>query len=845
MSTVTLPNIRVSSDLTVGVVLKDDGVAIDWSTLSNIKAYLYADAQRAMAGRCTVSIDETDSTRLVCAYRANKPQYIGVNRIVITCTYRGETKTYDKPALNFVRWTDDQAGQQITIDDPDVDVEIEVEDVSSSLLDQAIAAALAAAAAAEHAAHLIPNQVLLDAEAATAAANAAADAANAAGITSAQVSIADNEPGTPSAEVSLVNKVLSIIFHHLKGNTGDAAGFGTITATVDDVVGDPSVTVTATGPDTAKNFTFAFHGLRGIQGVPGVANAKYKQVDSLPTASAATMDYIYLTPSGTTGVYNMSYTEQDGSSYSWQDLGTTAIQLSDYATKAEVSQLEAEVDYYMQGDIDISDLPAQTMYPNGANWLVNTNYKCKFYPCTPGMTYTIKANNNYYCNATFVKAIGTANGQPVDYATGYSDMVGIVTNTSLDFVAPSDAVYLVIEVLGGGNDRTPAYVKQISIPQDVDTLKTNVANLMVNVNSLLIEQKPSVERGLYVKADGTFAPSTNDIMRLSECLNIPTVDCKILHLWQDAPTYGYGIVFLDANYNFVGNLDIGSNGTNVTFDWDTDDVIVPASAKYIMLQSQNREPIVYSSEILLTAINPQAFIRERELFLPQNLLYGKKWVACGDSWTAGDFTGYVDSQGHTGTESDAYDPVMGMYKTYPWWIAKRNGINLINEAVAGTTMTTKVANSFSDVRYANVPLDADYITLMFGLNETTQSPGTSGSTDKSTLWGAWNFSLNYLMTYIPRAKIGVIIPDGWMAGDSAQTCRETMIAVAKAWGIPYLDLTGDPHISLGVGGRISSLDLKTSAKILRDSQYKLENNHPNLLAHEMRSTYIEAFLRSL
>ena len=36
MSTITLPNIRVSSDLTVGVVLKDGGVAIDWSTLSNI-----------------------------------------------------------------------------------------------------------------------------------------------------------------------------------------------------------------------------------------------------------------------------------------------------------------------------------------------------------------------------------------------------------------------------------------------------------------------------------------------------------------------------------------------------------------------------------------------------------------------------------------------------------------------------------------------------------------------------------------------------------------------------------------------------------------------------------------
>ena len=157
MSTVTLPNIRVSSDLTVGVVLKDGGVAIDWSTLSNIKAYLYADAQRAMAGRCTVSIDETDSTRLVCAYRANKPQYVGVNRIVVSAKYMGEMKTYDKPAFNFVRWTEDQEGEEITIDDPDVDVEIEVEDVSSSILQEAVDAAFTAAdrandaaAAAEH-----------------------------------------------------------------------------------------------------------------------------------------------------------------------------------------------------------------------------------------------------------------------------------------------------------------------------------------------------------------------------------------------------------------------------------------------------------------------------------------------------------------------------------------------------------------------------------------------------------------------------------------------------------------------------------------------------------------------
>ena len=141
MSTITLPNIRVSSDLTVSVRLKDNGVAIDWSTLNNVKASIYSDAQRALAGRCDVSVDAEDPTVLVCQYAANKPQYVGVCRIVVSAKYMGETKTYDKPAFNFVRWTADQDGEQITIDDPDVDVEIDVADVSSSLLDEAIRAA--------------------------------------------------------------------------------------------------------------------------------------------------------------------------------------------------------------------------------------------------------------------------------------------------------------------------------------------------------------------------------------------------------------------------------------------------------------------------------------------------------------------------------------------------------------------------------------------------------------------------------------------------------------------------------------------------------------------------------
>ena len=54
-----------------------------------------------------------------------------------------------------------------------------------------------------------------------------------------------------------------------QGIAGAAAGFGTPTATIDGNIGTPSVTVTATGANTAKVFNFAFKNLKGTTGATG------------------------------------------------------------------------------------------------------------------------------------------------------------------------------------------------------------------------------------------------------------------------------------------------------------------------------------------------------------------------------------------------------------------------------------------------------------------------------------------------------------------------------------------------------------------------------------------------
>lgn len=331
----------------------------------------------------------------------------------------------------------------------------------------------------------------------------------------------------------------------------------------------------------------------------------------------------------------------------------------------------------------------------------------------------------------------------------------------------------------------------------------------------------------YLTDDGTFLKSES--CRTTDYVDINSYDeIYVTGNLQQAGASAWAIY--DINKKFITKQEAVLGNVKL-YEIDLNAILLEnPTAKYIRISSY------YTSQLFVGTFVLPDMSELYNVFASQNVLFGKKYVSCGDSFTAGAF-------GKKYPKEEYYDNALQSWKTYPWYIAKRNNMFLVNESISGSTMYDNGDdNAFSVSRYKKIPEDADYITLMFGLNDINAPIGTIDDSDNTTVMGAWNVVLEYLIEHHPFAKIGIIISDAWLN----QELYNALIEISKAWGVPYLDLKNDEKVPLGIGGRLN-IPVKQKAKDLRNNTFQMgtSDSHPNPKAHEYRSTIVENFLRSL
>lgn len=354
-----------------------------------------------------------------------------------------------------------------------------------------------------------------------------------------------------------------------------------------------------------------------------------------------------------------------------------------------------------------------------------------------------------------------------------------------------------------------------------------------------------------IGSNDTIATSANPVESHTDY--IPILPGQRLYFRTHLATYAYCFIY-DAEKNPIERYHPESETSRDAYEVD---IVAPENAVYLRLscadnQIADAEVVVYGAVGAVQSLTIKAEASG-------NVLYGKKWFATGDSFTAGDFSGWTDTQGRSGTSSpEIYDSSWAMYKTYPWWIAKRNGMTLINDAVAGSIMALSkeyivgeqaigYRSPFSYQRYQSIPADVDYITLWFGINDTTHANlGTIDDSTNETFYGAWNIVLRWILTNRPNAHVGIIVTNTNSDQQTYADYRRATRDIARKWGIAYLDMMGDDRVPLVIGGR-DDADVCDEAISLRNSAFWVtsENHHPNLQAHKYESTFIEDFLRRI
>ena len=231
-----------------------------------------------------------------------------------------------------------------------------------------------------------------------------------------------------------------------------------------------------------------------------------------------------------------------------------------------------------------------------------------------------------------------------------------------------------------------------------------------------------------------------------------------------------------------------------------------------------------------------------------NILEGKILVTICDSITYGadmhmePTLGYIENPG----------PDEGKYKSYGWQIANRNNMKFYQKGISGSTMQGAVnpngtdkgdiskKNGFSkeNGRYTQLPDDIDFMTIMFGWNDTAYGTlGTINDTTNETYCGGFNVVLPYLIHKYPYTTIVLIVPFG-----TTEAHRQAVRDMAQKWGVGCFDMCAN-DLPFYYSEESDDVAVNAEMKKLRIKLNQVNGAHPGYQGHYAIGTRLEDYLR--
>lgn len=410
-------------------------------------------------------------------------------------------------------------------------------------------------------------------------------------------------------------------------------------------------------------------------------------------------------------------------------------------------------------------------------------------------------------------------------------------------------------VAGRENLTIPSDVDEVAIDYDASVGVANISidifypfNFDENANSLLLGGKYTIRpllNGYWNVTTGTWSINGATINATPIFPIYEGMELEINNMSHEVTEYYW--VFYDENKNFLSFIP---NAYGVT---------VPNKARYVAFDYPKSTTLT-KIEFLIT----KGVIEAIESTKP---LHNGFLVTAGDSFTDG---AAISSQ----------YPDITKRPTYGYLVANKNSMGFLNQGHSGSTMCDISVDGVSRDGYCTsrvlqIPNQVTHITLWFGWNDEaygvnslkdiycqteyskyysqctaeekavvdayqdweTAFIGSVDSTDKKTWYGAWNYTLDYILQNYADIKIGVVIP--FLNSDTLSTAMRTaLVNICKRFGVPYID--SQDSNAMPTNGH--STDLSSAMETLYRNARTTDGLHYNVKGYEMIQNAFEQWL---